>query len=128
MRNTILVVEQDILVRHPLSQYLRSCGYHVIEVTGHDEARKAFARPGLQVHVVLISTQSADENGFVLASWIRSRTPQVEVVLGGTLARSLQMAGDLCDEEHAPRKAADYRPVLESIRLQLAKRPKTDHE
>jgi CheY-like chemotaxis protein len=29
--DTILVVEDDVLVRMPISQYLRDCGYRVIE-------------------------------------------------------------------------------------------------
>jgi DNA-binding NtrC family response regulator len=128
MKNTVLVVEQDILVRHPLAQYLRDCGYDVIETTGEDEARKAFSRDGLRIDVVLISTQSAGESGFSLASWIRTHAPEVKVVLGGTVARSLQMAGDLCDEGHAPETPANYRPVLEGIRQQLAQRKQADED
>lgn len=126
MKNKILVVEQDILVRHPLAQYLRDCGYDVIEVAGEDEAHKALTRPGFKVDAVLISTQSARESGFSLASWIRTHAPGTDVVLGGTVARSLQMAGELCNEEHAPRVAQDHRPVLERIRMQLARRGRID--
>ena len=35
---TILVVEDDVLVRMPISQYLRDCGYKVIEAANADEA------------------------------------------------------------------------------------------
>jgi CheY-like chemotaxis protein len=35
---TILVVEDDVLVRMPISQYLRDCGYKIIEAANADEA------------------------------------------------------------------------------------------
>jgi DNA-binding response OmpR family regulator len=38
---TILVVERDILVRQPLAQYLRDCGYRVLEAVNAVEARGA---------------------------------------------------------------------------------------
>jgi CheY-like chemotaxis protein len=37
-QKTILVVEDDVLVRMPISQYLRDCGYRVIEAVNADEA------------------------------------------------------------------------------------------
>ena len=35
----ILIVEWDILIRHPLAQYLRECGYKVLEAVDDAEAR-----------------------------------------------------------------------------------------
>jgi hypothetical protein len=35
---TVLVVEDEILIRMPISQYLRDCGYKVIEAASADEA------------------------------------------------------------------------------------------
>jgi DNA-binding response OmpR family regulator len=43
---TVLLVEAEILARGPLAEYLRSCGYNVIEVTGGDEARRSRHRRG----------------------------------------------------------------------------------
>ena len=37
-QETILVVEDDVLVRMPIAQYLRDCGYKVIEAANADEA------------------------------------------------------------------------------------------
>src|SRR5262245_65212110 len=37
-RETVLVVEDDVLVRMPIAQYLRDCGYKVIEAVSADEA------------------------------------------------------------------------------------------
>ena len=37
-RPTLLIVESDILVRHPIAEYLRECGYKVLEAGNTDEA------------------------------------------------------------------------------------------
>lgn len=37
---SVLVVEHDVLVRHPLAKYLRECGYRVVEAITYDEARE----------------------------------------------------------------------------------------
>ncbi len=119
---TILVVERDILVRHPLAQYLRDCGYVVIEASAAEDGRQAFADGKLVIDAVLIDVHSPTEGGFALASWIRSQFPAVQVLLAGTVAKAMQSAGDLCNEGPAPSKPADYKPVLDHIKRLLAGR------
>lgn len=60
------------------------------------------------------------EGGFTLASWLRTNHPTIKVLLGGTIAKVLQLAGDLCNE--APEGGLDYRSVLDHIRRLLAGR------
>jgi CheY-like chemotaxis protein len=38
---TILVVEDDVLIRMPIAQYLRDCSYRVVEAVSADEAPPA---------------------------------------------------------------------------------------
>ena len=35
---TILVVDDEVLIRMPISEYLRDCGYRVVEAVNGDEA------------------------------------------------------------------------------------------
>ena len=37
--DTLLIVEEDILIRHPLAEYLRDCGFKVVEASGTADAR-----------------------------------------------------------------------------------------
>ena len=37
----VLLVEGDIIVRHPLAEYLRECGFTVFEASNGDEAKRA---------------------------------------------------------------------------------------
>jgi CheY-like chemotaxis protein len=50
---TILVVEDDVLVRMPIAQYLhlRDCGYRVIEASSAEEALQVLMQEDIVVHV-----------------------------------------------------------------------------
>ncbi len=118
---TILVVEHDILVRQPLSQYLRDCGYLVVEAVSANEARQLLSSGERKIDVALIGIRSVpSESGFALASWVRQNHPAVKVLLGGTMTKVLQLAGELCDD--GPDGPVDHRAVLDHIRLLLAAR------
>lgn len=119
---TILVVERDILVRQPLAQYLRDCGYRVLEAINADEARQAVSGPSGQIDVALIDVKGVpSEHGFALATWIQSGHPSIKVLLGGTIAKLMQLAGELCDDgPHGSH--LNYRSVLDHIRRLLAGR------
>ncbi|WP_050421164.1 response regulator [Bradyrhizobium tropiciagri] len=118
---TVLVVEQDILVRQPLAQYLRDCGYRVREAVDGDEARATLSSGRHTVDVALIGVKSLpSESGFALASWIRDHQPDVKVLLGGTITKVLQLAGGLCND--APDGGLDYKTVLDHIRRLVAAR------
>ena len=118
---TVLVVERDILVRQPLAQYLRDCGYRVLEAIDMDEARLAVAGRGNQIDVALVDLKGIpSEEGFALARWLRSDHPRIKVLLGGTIAKVVQLAGDLCED--GPDGHLDYRSVLDHIRRLLAGR------
>ncbi|MBR0707959.1 response regulator [Bradyrhizobium liaoningense] len=108
-------------MRQPLAQYLRDCGYRVLEAVDAEEARQAVAGRGDRIDVVLIDVKGApSEDGFALASWIRSGHSSIRVLLGATIAKVLHLAGDLCDE--GPVGHLDYRSVLDHIRRLLAGR------
>ncbi|MBB4261424.1 MULTISPECIES: response regulator [unclassified Bradyrhizobium] len=118
----VLLVEQDVLVRHPLAEYLRKCGYRVVEVTDHDEARECFEGGKHYIDVALIDAGSPTGSGFALSAWIRSNHPTVRTMLGATVGKVLALAGDLCEEGPQAAKKLNYRPVLDHIRQLLATR------
>ena len=97
------MLEPDVLVRHPLTQYLRECGYRVLEATSYDEARMLLK----SVDAVLMN-MAADAGAFAFTSWVRQYHPGVVLLLGGNLANVTEHAGELCDEGPVP-------PVLPRI-------------
>jgi len=125
----ILVVEPDILVRSPLAEFLRECGYRVLEAVDGKEARQLLADASSEpVDVVLANTEANGDNGFVLANWIRSNFSNIEVVLAGSVARAAEKAGDLCKDGPALSKPYDHTLVLDHIRRLLAARDRNRPE
>jgi DNA-binding response OmpR family regulator len=114
----ILLVEDDLLVRHPLAEYLRECGYQVLEASDGAEARVLIAQPELRVDIVL----AEGDAGFELAGWIRANHGQVQVILAGTVTRAVERAGDLCEDGPALVKPYEHKFVLERIKKLMAAR------
>ena len=79
--STVLVVEDELFVREPIAEYLRDCGYHVLEA---GDARQAISMiesvEGVDV-VFSDVRMPGDMDGFALAQWLRLNHPQVSILL-----------------------------------------------
>jgi hypothetical protein len=69
--------------------------------------------------MILANIGSARQSGFALATWVRSRSPSIRVILAGTIARLVEQAGTLCKETPPPGAHADHRIVLAEIRRRM---------
>lgn len=118
----ILVVDADLLVRTPLAEYLRECGYLVIEAANGVEAKALLTDRASTVDIVLADVGGEDRNGFALARWIRESFPHIRVVLAGSIAGAVEKAAGLCDEGPALSKPYDHRAVLQQIQRLRANR------
>ena len=95
---TVVVVEPDVLVRMVIAEYLRDCGYKVIEAAGSTEVW-AVLDGGHAVDVLLIEVSlPGDENGFELAHRIRQTRREVDVILTSGVAGTVQQSHELCEE------------------------------
>ena len=117
----LLIVESDILIRHPLAEYLRECGYVVFEATNGEEARRIVESEN-GIDVVLADADAPDASGFGFASWLRREHPKIKVVMAGNVAVAAEKAGDLCEEGPNLAKPYDHQMVLNYIRRLLATR------
>jgi len=120
---TILVVEDEVLVRMVISEYLRDCGYKVIEAANADEAVLVLQQLELSIDVVFTDVEMPGSmDGFGLSQWVRANRQGIDVVLVGNPARATEAAADLC--ESGPRLSKPYEPhvVLDRIRRLLAAR------
>lgn len=115
--DTVLVVEHRVLARASLSEYLRSCGYRVVEARSSDEAMRILEQPTESIRTVL----SDAENGFRLSAWIKANRPTIKVMLAATFERAAEAAAQLCDI--GPHAKRPYEPQLlaQQIRASLAK-------
>ena len=122
MNPCLLLVDGEELVRAPLAQYLRECGYRVLEAINAKEALGILSGGSQLVDIVLADIQTLGEEGFAFAGWMRENKPGIRVVLAGTVAATARKAGDLCEEEPPIRKPYDHQLVLDRIHRLLAER------
>jgi DNA-binding NtrC family response regulator len=121
-KETILIVEDDILVRMPIAHYLRECGYQVIEAANADEATTVLLYPETRIDIVFSDVEMPGSiDGFGLAKWIRDHRPGLDVILTGTVSRAVDAAKDLCEEGPLP-KPYESQVVYDRIRRLLAAR------
>ena len=92
---TILVVEDDVLVRSLVATYLRDSGFDVIEANGADEAIRVL-EADVPVDIVFSDIQMPGSmDGFGLAEWVGHERPWLKVILTSGAARTAGHAGPI---------------------------------
>jgi DNA-binding response OmpR family regulator len=113
----VLVVDGEVLIRHEIAEYLRDCGYRVVEAASTDEAWLLLETSGLVPAFLLCSAVAPGNlNAFTLRQKIGAALPDVDVIMAGSLDAKAEVAADLC--EQGPDLARPYDPqlVLDRIR------------
>lgn len=120
---TVLVVEDDVLTRIAVAEYLRDCGFRVIEASGGIEARTVL-QEGPEIDVLFADARLAgDDNGFALASWARRHRPSLTVILSAGLLRKSEAAAHLCSRKQtSPLPASHLRERIEGMRQRHRRR------
>ncbi|MGH6876125.1 MAG: response regulator [Rhizomicrobium sp.] len=122
---TVIVAESDMLARMVLSQYLRECGYEVVEAPTSDDVMMVL-RSGRNVGVILMDAQiSGGLAGFTLARQVRDTYPDVEIVLTFGLVKTAEKAGEICDKGPLERPYHPQEIVRRIKRLRQKNKPKT---
>lgn len=107
--SAVLIVDGDILSRHAIADYLRHCGYVVVEAANNDEAITAIEDQKLAIDVILCEVEAiGTKSGFELANWVRQHHPKLEVRIAGSIVGAVNTAADLC--ESGPRLSRPYEP------------------
>jgi CheY-like chemotaxis protein len=117
---TVLVVDDEALVRLVIADYLRDCGYRVFEAGGPEDA-VAILDADLRIDVVLTDLElPGRSSGLELARWIRKRHPQIKVILSSGLYSAAELAGELCEAGPPIMKPYDSATVVQRIRGLMA--------
>jgi PAS domain S-box-containing protein len=95
---TILVLDDDISVRHISVRILRNLGYYVIEAANGDDAQRLISESSRQkIHLLLTDMVMPQMSGRFFADWLRKVSPHTKVVfVSGYLQESLH-PGDRID-------------------------------
>ncbi len=117
----LLLVEPDVVLRLGLSEYLRSCGYRVLEAANAQEAHALLE--GAEVAVMLVDAQLAGPGGgFELSRWAHANKPEVEVVLAAGLAGKTEAAARLCESKgRAPCSLDELKARIGAMRAWQAR-------
>src|ERR1700753_3135829 len=94
----VLILESDILIRMVVAQYLRECGYLVIEGVQASDFH-TLVDSGRSLHIVLTDINlTGDVNGFALSRTIRQTHPHIDVILTSGVPTAAAEAHELCEE------------------------------
>jgi CheY-like chemotaxis protein len=116
----VLVVEDEILIRHPIVDHLRDCGWRVLEAATADEA-KALVLSGAPIDVVFSDVQMPGAlDGIGLAHWIHANHSEIKVLLTSGVAATHAIPTEVCAQKSIFRKPYDCEAVASRIRVLLA--------
>ncbi|MDE1916561.1 MAG: response regulator [Sphingomonadales bacterium] len=120
--HSILIADSDVLVRGALADYLRDCGYRVVEAASGDEVITLFEQGAISFEAVLIDAELAGtRNAFELRVWLRQHQPDMSVMLAGNVESAARMAGHLCDEGPHLSRPYDPQAVVAHIKRLIAR-------
>jgi len=118
---TILVVDDEPLIRMAVSDYLQECGFKVLEASNADEAQQMLQSYALVLDLVFSDVMMpGTKDGFALAQWIRTHRPEIPVVLASGDSSKIQNAHDLCADEPFFTKPYDLKLLVTKIRQLLS--------
>ena len=114
---TILVVEDEELIRMVITEFLQASGYIVLEAGSVMQAKQILRHR----HVDLVFSDinmPGQENGFVLEQWVRQHYPEIKVVLTSGASHPVTVTRGLL--EPMIQKPYAYGAVLRRIEALLA--------
>ncbi len=115
----ILIVEDEVLIRFAIADYLRECGFKILEAGSSAEAIQLL-ESGAAVDLVFSDVQMPGEmDGFGLSKWIRANRPKLQVILTSGDSSKSAKARELCEKEPFFAKPYDVAKVVAHIRNTL---------
>lgn len=123
-QETVIVAETEIFARMVLAQYLRECGYEVLEAATSEDVLAVF-RSGRRIDILLLDAQlSGGLSGFTLTRQVRENFPDTEIVLTFGIAKAAEKAADVCDKGPLERPYHPQEIVRRIRRLRQNRVPK----
>ena len=119
----LIVVDGDVLVRHVISDYLRTCGYVVIEAATTDEAVIVLGDLSVGIDAALCDADApGSQSAFQLRAWTLHRRPEIQVILAGSITATANRAAELCEEGPQLQRPYDPQSVVEYIKRIIGSR------
>lgn len=123
----VMVIEPEVLVRMSIADFLRECGYKVIEGVMAEDVETVL-HSNVPLNVVFAEVKLPGKiDGFALARTLRQTHPHIDVILTSGIAAAAEKSKDLCEEGpmKKPYRAEDVlariRQLLEHTRAAAGK-------
>ena len=121
--HAILLVEDEVLIRFHIADYLRDCGFTVIEAANSAEAITVLES---KEHVDLVVTDidmpgPTPMNGVQLGRWMREHRPDVGLIINSGSLKLAEEAAELCGGSPLLSKPYPEAELLARIRQILDK-------
>ena len=122
---TILVVEDDSLVREFLVTVLKEFGFRVLQAPSGPDALEVWRWHGNRIQLLLTDVVLEDGmNGLELASHLRAESPQLQVICTtGHLLETLETFPHFNSDYHHLPKPCRPQAVVNAVRTLLATQP-----
>lgn len=119
---TILLVEDELLVRQSLQAVISNCGYSVLEVADGEEAVRIFRENAGRVDLVIMDMIMPKKNGWEALQEIRTINPEIRsIFLSGYTSDILESKGIEEGTELLIMKPVNPHLLLDAIRRLLNK-------
>ena len=126
--STLLVVDDEPLIRLATSEYFRDCGWRVLEAGSAEEARALLIDAG-PIDVVFSDVQMSREmDGVALASWVQVNRPGTAVLLTSGASRLSDIPADICAAASTFKKPYRCAAVAERIVALRHEKRMTEHD
>jgi CheY-like chemotaxis protein len=120
---TILIVDDEPLIRLALSDFLQGCGFKVLEAAHAGEAAAIIEQGRVKIDLVFSDVRMpGDMDGLGLAKWVRENHPDMPVFLASGDLGKTNAAQMLCAGEPFFAKPYSLDVVAAKIRQTLAAR------
>jgi DNA-binding response OmpR family regulator len=93
-----MVIEPEVLIRMTIAEFLRECGFKVVEGVVAEDVRTVLDAGG---HLDIVFSEvrlPGNTDGFALAKQLRNAHPEIDVILTSGIAGAAEKSTDLCAE------------------------------
>jgi len=120
---TILVVDDEVLIRMVLSDYLQDCGFKVLEAGTVAEAITIIAAGEPILDLVFSDINMPGErDGIALAQWVKANRAHLRVLLTSGDEKKAELAGEICAKEEFLPKPYDHKAAVARVRTLIKAR------
>jgi DNA-binding NtrC family response regulator len=118
---TVLIVEDEPVIRLALSDHLQEANFKVFEARSTKEAIEILEAPDRIVDLVFVDVQLPGViNGLGLATWVKGKRPGIRVVLTSGYPEKAKSAHELFENAPFVQKPYDFAQVVKTLRAALA--------